>query len=332
MKQQIIAICDKEEAYAYHMQEFLAAKKLPYQIQIFTQNEEFLTFYKNKKIDILIMSQSFYQKQMEKIEISDFYLLKENTNCPDNVAICINKYQSCENILQQIIIHSAENKMNFYLKQGTGARIIGVYTPVKRCLQTSFSLVLGQLLAKKKKVLYLNFEAYSGFSAFICKNFNNDLTDLLYILRNAEGKLMQKLSTMVERVNNLEFIPPSSSVIDLETTSGEEIEKLVREIASYDYYNYIILDLSDSIQGLFQILRICERIYTITKNDGIAMAKIDQYEKTLAMIDLTEILDKTRKCNIPQFSNIPKRMEELPYSELAEYVKKLIKEDFDEEL
>ena len=39
---------------------------------------------------------------------------------------------------------------------GKELKLIGVYSPVGKCLQTSFAFVLGQLLSKKHKVLYLN--------------------------------------------------------------------------------------------------------------------------------------------------------------------------------
>ena len=41
--------------------------------------------------------------------------------------------------------------------------IIGVFSPLGRCLKTSFALALGQILAKERAVLYLNLESYSGF-------------------------------------------------------------------------------------------------------------------------------------------------------------------------
>jgi len=59
-------------------------------------------------------------------------------------------------------------------------QIIGVYTPIGRCLQTTFSLTLGQMLAKHYKTLYLNFEIYSGFARMMSRNFNSDIADLMY--------------------------------------------------------------------------------------------------------------------------------------------------------
>ena len=86
--------------------------------------------------------------------------------------------------------------------------IIGIYTPIGRCLQTTFSLTLGQMLAKKYKTLYLNFEAYSGFSKILNKRFENDISDLMYYFECAREKLAYRLESMVETVNGLDFVPP----------------------------------------------------------------------------------------------------------------------------
>ena len=43
-----------------------------------------------------------------------------------------------------------------------------LYSPVHRCLQSSFALTLGQLLSEKHPTLYLNFEHYIGISELRC--------------------------------------------------------------------------------------------------------------------------------------------------------------------
>ncbi|MDQ9824849.1 hypothetical protein RFZ44_16190, partial [Acinetobacter sp. 163] len=53
--------------------------------------------------------------------------------------------------------------------------ILGVYSPVGRCLKTSFALALGQILARERAVLYLNLEEYSGFEELIGKGFAHNL-------------------------------------------------------------------------------------------------------------------------------------------------------------
>ena len=66
---------------------------------------------------------------------------------------------------------------------------------------TWFAFVLGQLLARNHKVLYLNLESYSGLGTMLGRTFAAELTDLLYFLNGPQQQFLAKLSQMVENVN-----------------------------------------------------------------------------------------------------------------------------------
>jgi len=116
--------------------------------------------------------------------------------------------------------------------------------------------------------------------------------------------------------------------LDLISITQREWKQLLYEIEVCTEYEYLLLDLSDSIQGLYEILRNCDRIYTMTAEDGFAMAKMDQYEKMLKQCQYEDVLEKTEKCNIPQITYLPKQLERLTATELAAEVKVFLKEDF----
>ena len=93
-------------------------------------------------------------------------------------------------------------------------------------------------------------------------------------------------------------------------------------------YDYIILDLTNYVQGLYQILRQCSHVYTITRNDGMALAKIAHYENVLKELAYEDVLEKTRKCSFPIYRQLPVATEDLLYCELADYARKILREDF----
>ena len=95
--------------------------------------------------------------------------------------------------------------------------IIGVYSPLGRCLKTSFALALGQILAKDKAVLYLNLEEYSGFEELLGKKFPTNLSDLFYYVRQGNENLIHRMNGMIQTVNNLDFIPPVRMPSDIRT-------------------------------------------------------------------------------------------------------------------
>ena len=87
------------------------------------------------------------------------------------------------------------------------------------------------------------------------------------------------------------------------------------------------MDLSESIQGTFEILCLCDRIYTIIQEEERARAKLAQYEEILRAYEYEEVLEKTKKEILPQFAQLPERIEQYTVGELARYIRKLIRED-----
>ncbi|MBD5544122.1 MAG: hypothetical protein HDR01_07780 [Lachnospiraceae bacterium] len=327
----LLAICDYEKKYVYKLAEYLSGKKqFPFRVMAFDNPEKLAAFSKENPIEILLIGESMKDDAPVSLKTGQIlYLCEENKeekeSCP-----YVYKYQSGTAIMKKIIALYAEGEdQKIIAAAGSKKRnieIIGVYSPIGRCLQTSFSLILGQILAKKKRCLYLNFEAYSGFSMLLEKEFNHDFMDLMYFLKEGSGKFVYKLASMVDSIGSLDFIPPAVSFLDILEMEGEKWKLLLEELERSTDYEVVILDLSDHVRGLFEILERCSKIYTITKSDGMALAKIDQYEKLLTYMKKDGLLKKTINCNIPVFKQVPHKMIYLSHSQLTEYVKNLLKE------
>lgn len=333
MRQKIMAICDTEEAYAFRLAEYLLEKgKLPYVLYLFTEVEKLQNLAQQEEIAILLIAENAWKLIKEEYvrqKVQQLFVLQESDE-QDKEDLCyISKYQSPDQILQRIFL-SVEDLAD-WTKQGDTAtweaKLIGMYSPIKRCLQTSFALTLGQMLAKKHKVLYLNFEYYSGLGQLLRREFAADMTDVVYYFQCAKEKLAMRLPSILQNINGLDYIPPIQSPLALKEVNGRQWVELCREIAEMGQYEYIILDLDDGINGLFDLLEQCSKIYTITKEDSFAEAKINQYEQALKLNELEEIAEKTVKCKFPLFQKLPADLELMTHGELAEYVRSIIEED-----
>ncbi len=336
MEKRILAIFDCEEGYAYRLMEYISGKtNLPFEIYVFTEESKFYSCSKIKDIECLLVSESVYGQEVEALEIPHIIILSESGENLNKALHHINKYQSCENILHQVMEYYIDKSETVPMILRTGLKkmqIIGVYTPIGRCLQTTFSLTLGQMLARRYKTLYLNFEIYSGFSRMLCRNFDSDISDLMYYFACAREKLVYRLESMVETVNGLDFIPPADIYQNLAGIRGNQWLDLFQEIEKVSEYDYLILDLTDGIMDLWDVLRGCDYVYTIVREDGLSMAKVEQYEKVLEGLNYGDISARTVKWKLPIFKQLPLRFEELTYGELAAYMKaqvfpELLKED-----
>lgn len=332
MKQKIMAVCDLEEAYAFRMAEFITQKaSLPYALHLFTGTKELGNFMEKNDISILLIGESAAVQLEVRPEIPNIFVLWEGGEKHDTEYQYIDKYQKPEEVLREVAEHMTELKGWDEAQTVKGIeqrlKLIGIYSPVRRCLQTSFALTMGQLLAREHKTLYLNFECYSGFDRMLHREFQADMMDVLYYFKCAREKLSVRLPSMVQNINGLDFIPPGQSGFDMQRITGEQWLELLRAVEEISGYEYLILDLTDGMNGLFELLSHCYKIYTITKDDGFAMAKISQYEQILQMNELDEIADKTVKCRFPLFEKLPSDLNLMTHGELAGYVKAIIRED-----
>lgn len=329
MKRKILALCDSEEEYTSRMQEFLCTREeLPFEIYAFTDTEKLETSSKKEEIEILLISESDYSEKIKELPIGNIYLLNESGQVENDNIEQINKYQSSEKILGQVLdFYSKRRDLPRKIKTKFPVNVIGVYSPVGRCLQTSFSLAMGQILAKKHKVLYLNFESFSGLGQILQHDMETDLTDLLYYYTNTKERFRYRLESSLQTLNGLYFVPPATSFLDLQSISAETWLELLTAIEEEGMFEYIVLDLSDCIQGLLELLRRCDIVYTILKEDNIAAAKIHQYEEFLEDMEYGDILDKTKKQKMPYIRQIAPRLEQITYGELGEYVRQVLRED-----
>lgn len=334
MKQKIFAVCDLEETYAFQIAEYIMEKvPMPYVLHLFTRTDKLQIFIEQQEISILLIGESAIQQLDIKPDIPNIFILQESDGEKEPGYQYINKFQNPVEVVKELAEHISDwnDCKNERKQSGTQSKMIGIYSPVRRCLQTSFALTMGQLLAKEHKVLYLNFECYSGFSQLLHRDFPADMMDVVYYFKCAREKFSIRLSSIVQNINGLDFIPPGQSGLDLQEISGENWLELLETIDQVSDYEYLLLDLTDGMNGLFDLLSHCYKIYTITKDDGFAMAKMDQYEKILRLNELDHITDRTVKCRFPIFAKLPTDLSLMTHGELAGYVKTIIKEDLYEE-
>ncbi|MBR5420502.1 MAG: hypothetical protein IK115_05070 [Lachnospiraceae bacterium] len=325
MKKEIIALCDRDEAYVYRLQELLSRREsFPFTVSCYTSEERFSEELKKGRIGLVLAGESFYKLAAGAETHPPLLLLKEKGSAhpaPDYIW----KYQSGECIRQQIMERYARAAApGAAAGGGKKTELIGIFSPVCRSVQTSFSLLMGQFLAKKGSVLYLNFEPFSGLPKLLKNPWDRDLTDLVYYMEGGRERLVYKLESMVSNVNGLDYISPAFSFVDLGEVSEESWLLLIRTLQEIGTYDHVILDLSEMVHGLLNVLRECEKIYTLADREGMSLSRMEQYEELLRSLDYGDILERSTRCELPRFRKLPEGIDELPYSDLAAYVKKVM--------
>lgn len=327
MKHKILALFDPEQDYAQQMGDFLRRKKdALWEIRVFTRTDELLAFAGTCSIEILLISEAVYGDYVKQLPAKLCLILNESGLIREEFTTHIDKYQPAEMVYREVLYHYMECDGETYRKiRGPNkGKMIGMYSPVRRCLQTTFALTFSQILAEKDRTLYISFEYYSGLAEWQeCKR--QDLSTFLYYLQNKQEDLGIHLQTAVWKTGNLDCILPMVNGENLLYISPDEWKKLLESLVNSGEYEYIILDLSESVQGLFEILRRCDRIYTIIREDRAAEQKMCRYEQLLLLQEYEDVKEKTAKCRLPIFRKLPESVNHYTRGELAEYIRGMLR-------
>lgn len=328
MGKPIMAICGFEEIYFERMYEYiLLSYGEDFEVVLFTNEDSFKDFIINNPVDVLIAEEEFNVPEERKVGV------RINLSDEPGKENSVYKYMSCEKIMKEAmaVCAAAQTAVKGFESDGK-TKIIGVYTPIKRCFQTTFALTVGQILARNHKVLYLNFESYSGFDVLFHSKEKTDLMDLVYFSECGSDNIAYRIESIKEKIGNLDYINPIKIYTKYSEISKDQWERLLDNLTTKTDYEYIILDLSEQVNGLLNILQRCTRIYTITDSERMSSAKIAQYENLLRESSYSDVANKTQNITIPKFREIPGNFEMLPYSELAEYLRKIIAFDNEEDM
>lgn len=327
--EEVMVLCDPEEEYAQLMTEFLKKhKELPWKIRTYTSVDDLLHTEK-AAVGLLVVSETAYSEELQSIQTPRIIVLNESGVVRWENVCYVDKYQQADEVVREILQLYIEvaDKCPPRLRRKTDTVFLGNYSPVHRCMQTSFALTMSQLLAREHSVLYLNFEHYAGIAELLPDMQTLDMADLLYFLNAEKDKFLLRMQTICRHVGNLDYIPPMKSGQNLLTITAAEWMKLLQKIEELGGYEYVILDLSESMQGLFDILRMCKKIFTLTRDDRIAKSKLLQYEQLLSLCEYGDVLNKTRRLNLSHIQRLPEELEQLTRGDLAELVSDLLKGD-----
>ena len=173
----IMAVCDAEEEYASRLTDYINRKEgFPFRVRYFSTLDKLIQFAGQQKVEVVLISEEYQEVLHETGLIEAIIVLSTKSGEWNNSQYRVYKYQSGESLIKailQILAESMEGKS--HISRRVSLKVIGLYSPVKRCLQTTFGLTMGQLLAKKGKVLYINMEGFSGLNVMLKRNFQRDL-------------------------------------------------------------------------------------------------------------------------------------------------------------
>lgn len=302
MSDKNVVICDREIRYANGLGENIAEREdLAVKVYVCSSFEHVLELKQAKRIHIFIVDEEITYAQRTQIGANQVFVLARGKVADlGEEEWSIGKYQCADEIIRQVfefyVDRTKENVMRCMNKER--ARMVAIYSPIHRVGKTTFALALGKECARKKKVLYLNLEEYAGME--MPQDANMNLGDLLYYMRQSNSNLGIRLQSAVKEHEGLDVVPPVPIVLDLKEVTWEEWEALIAELLENSLYEMVILDVGESVQGLFSLLELCDRVYMPVLDDEISRRKIEQYRNNVEQLKLERLKRITYQFVMPQ--------------------------------
>ena len=330
MAERILAVYDEDFFYAERLADFINERKqAPFKALAFTTLERLMSYGKDHEIDLLLIQSDISREELNGLSAGQVFYLCDGENGPiDESSKGIYKYQAADSIMRDVMeaYLTSDEEAGGRVISRTG-RVIGIYSPINRCLKTSFSLTMGQLLSRDLKVLYLNFEDCSGLGTLIGEEFKGGLSDLFYYYSQEKYSWI-RLGSLVYTWGELDYVAPVRYPEDLNQIGAGEAADLVRRIARESPYETIILDLCQFGKKAAEILEACDVIYMPVKEDCVSVAKIEEFEEYLSVSGHEAVTKRIEKLKLPYHSSFGRRdsyLEQLLWSELGDYTRQLLR-------
>lgn len=273
-----LVICDPEIRYGNSLGENISAhEELAVKVYVCSTIDKVIELSKEKTIHIFVVDESYSIKERRLADANHVFVLgRGNVKDLGKEEVQIAKYQCANEIIRQILeVYIRKTKENVMQSIGKErAKIVAVYSPIHRIGKSTFAIALGKECAKKKRVLYINLEEYAGME----EKEGLNLGDLFYYMEQEDGNLGIRLQAAIGRWERLDYIVPIPICKDLKEISEQEWIKLLEELSCIGTYEVLILDIGESIQGLWNVLDICDRVYMPILKDSISQQKIQQYD------------------------------------------------------
>ena len=300
MNERNLVICDREIRYATALGENISSREdLAVKVYVCSSLDKVAELSESKPIHLFVVEEGYSYDERSQIEAEEIFVLGRGRVADLGEEECpIWKYQCADEIIREIfevyVDKTKENVMRSIRKER--ARLVAVYSPIHRVGKTTFALALGKECAVKKRVLYLNLEEYASIDGERGLN----LGDILYYLKQENGNLGIRLQAAVRKNEGLDYLAPISILQDMKEVSEKEWKMLISELVENSTYDLIILDISESVQGLYRILERCDRIYMPVSDDRISQSKLKQYDENVKQLKLEKIERITCRFVMPE--------------------------------
>lgn len=214
------------------------------------------------------------------------------------------RYQQGTEILRKMfqIFEHKSNKNVFSAHKAEDLEMIGIYAPGGNELQLPFSIAYASICGETRKVLYLNLTEFSGMSVLMKEKEGENLSDLIYGIRQKQEKFLLCLQSVLHHTENFDYVQSPSNPEDLYTIQEEDIACLLSFMKEQTDYNLIIWNCGALNPLISEVLDHCSKIFCVGKESSFGKFRTKEFQQFLDKQCRNDMQQKVRFVH-PQAGN-----------------------------
>lgn len=285
-----IIIADPEVTYIMPLQiQFIKKFFEEVELELITEWGYFEEmFSRAQRVDILIVSEEWYEASLHRHSIGNIFVLVENYRSGETEQLSITriyKYTSVNDIFNEIIGRSGAS-IHADKSNKKDTEVIVITSASGGVGKTTIAMGISAILAQNyKKVLYINASQLQSFQ-YVLENKVPVTTSGVYeYLSNPIGQVYQNIKHCIrqEKFSYLPEFKASLLSLGIENTVYQKIVESVRESKDYDY---IVVDTECAFDaGKIALLNIADKVVVITTQDSSSVIATNKFVNNINMKD-----------------------------------------------
>lgn len=339
-----VAFCDTNETYGERFAAYLMEHKAKeFAVHLFPEPELFLQKLKNEKYDLVLLGSGFLEPG-EQADLLGMTVLILSESMPEQLSednsylhpaekpAVIFKYQPMEAILHEIMAVTGGKKTGKETFTGSPAKleVIGVYSPVSHEMQMPFSMVLASVLAKQRRVLYINLMQNTGFLQLLDSQAEYDIGDLTLRLRKGTIESEHFFRNVYE-MGDFSYVAPFRNPEQLGEFQMNDYQKLLAYLEENTEFDTVVFDFGTGIYLIEAFLEECSSIYCPVKEGYFYECQKAEFAHYLKQAKPDGMFEKLHFVNLPFTAKGIRggrnMLEQLIWSEFGDFIRNYLAGD-----
>ncbi len=330
-----IIIADPEVTYIMPLQiQFIKKFFEEVELELITEWSYFdEMFSKAQRVDILIVSEEWYEASLHRHSIGNIFVLAENYRPGETEQLSVTriyKYTSVNDIFNEIIGRSGSS-IHTDKSNKKDTEVVVVTSASGGVGKTTIAMGISAILAQNyKKVLYVNASQLQSFQHVLENKVPITTSDIYEHLSNPTDQVYRNIKHCIrqEKFSYLPEFKASLLSLGIENTVFQKIVESARESKDYDY---IVVDAECAFDaGKIALLNIADKVVVITTQDNGAVNATNKFVQNINMGDSNRYIFLCNQFNKDEMNALKDNTGKFAVSEYLEKMNELEKIDMDE--